>query len=90
MFNPFTRRPDQHEIFVSHPQYDPQSRRILLAASQIEQLEPKEVDLNEIGDAMSTWEFNPTFYYKDKVKLLPNEVGHDLHYRYVERTNNAP
>lgn len=68
--------------------WNPLTFRYELEPHQLEALSFKEVTPQEIYHVMGSIEYNPTHHYKDKIKLIPREMGHDLEYRYIAKLNN--
>lgn len=63
--------------------YDPKNLRLNYPAGFLEVMPVETITERELLELMKTMEFNPPYYYSDKVQLHPNEVGHDDKCRYV-------
>lgn len=69
---------------TGHPRWDPFTRRLRFTAEEMERMPSKEVTPLEVEGLMETWEWNGAWRYPDGVALREGELGHDLHYRYIE------
>lgn len=78
-----------NELLIKQRKYhwNPLTFRYELEPHQLEALSFKEVTPQEIYHVMGSIEYNPTHHYKDKIKLMPREMGHDLKYRYIAKPN---
>lgn len=76
-----------NELLIKQRKYhwNPLTFRYELEPHQLEALSFKEVTPQEIYHVMGSIEYNPTHHYKDKIKLMPREMGHDLEYRYIAK-----
>jgi hypothetical protein len=77
----------ENELYLKQKKYhwNPLTFRYELEPHQLEALSFKEITAPEAYDVMSTIEFNTSGMYKDKVKLMLREIGHDLKYRYIAK-----
>ena len=71
-----------------HPQYDPDTLRIKLPLSQMQDMPVKYVNSEEMYEIMHNADYNPARYYSHYVPLHVGEVGHDLVNRYVLQHRN--
>jgi len=67
----------------NHPKYNSKSLRIHLSQEEIKSLSLKIISENELRNLECEADFNPTYFYKERMEINIGEVGHDLEYRYI-------
>lgn len=80
----------EFDELLKDPFYDPFERCLDYPIFKLDKLEPRFVDSHEAFDLMMKWSFVTVDKYAHKVKLLPGEIGHDRHYRYIQSKLDSP
>jgi len=82
---------DKLDMFCEHYKnkyFNITSLRFEFPKEILDKMPIKEVSVSEIEEMESTVEYNPIYYYNDRVsQIYPMEVGHNLEFRFVVITN---